>query len=764
MRTLFLSAVLMTLELLSTTSLLAGEMPCLNPKHPDRQPDTFNGRLIPPDIGCFWPGAGSLESVKAFVDHTGKNGAFDAFCLTVRGLTSLRDNPQNVDIVQKGTAYALDRYGIGAHLDIDLRIARLDFEKEHPTLLQEELFLEEKENGSSLEFVMQARDLFDHYTGIAPYYVKGSRFLKAWQYRKNKVGEVVPESSRDISSLAKYEKRSAKECRVSFPEKTPDQAGFVCIAVAFSYRYPDLFSKEAFDSEATIYKKYSVVPATGTGKDEFGMLPAFMKGIDTGKSHWYSETMRKSYALRSGGRDLIDDGFLMYLPQQGKESLRGTVYDHYRRMTFDRMLEYETQHYDLTKQYWGKTAFVGVHGTWFPWPNINEFRKNGLYWWKMKRDFAQTDEYVPFCCRNGMAKGTNTCWINMFYATSPDPYLYEHWTAALSSGRVHLHGIYPSRPDSPKERHLSVINAGAGRIRTAVRLLNYISGSPIESTVAVVFGHFGAMYPARPEYKKVGVDLCDRFAEQGWPADLIPSDEINTCGLDGHKRWTRNADGYLQYGSQAYRYVIFYGDGVSDHADFIALEKLAGQKSRTEMIRIAATASKEETFSQIEKILSRLQTANVPGHTPWERDRYQFNDTKDEISVRPKLRGFARLIDNTFIWVAAEKKATGDLIDIKKERVFSNDGKTQYEISMKCTGLGACRMNARGEVEALAAAGLLFFQTGDFSIQLKEPTDLVLLRDTNGLHGILQSKSNILPEELKKITPDWKWLKSNFPE
>ena len=746
----------------TAAALLGAEMPCLNPDHPDRQPISFNGRLIPPDIGCFWRGTGPAAEIKAFADHVGKDGAFDAFCLTVRGLESFSDNPQNEDDVRQGVEYAFSQYGIGAHLDIDLRIARLDFERKYPNRLQEQLFLEEKEAGAPLEFVMKANDLNDHYTGVAPYYVRGARFLKAWRYRKTEKGEVIAESVREISSAAQYKKVNEKECRVSFAKEAADSGEFIAIAVAFAYRYPDLFSKEALECDAELYKKYSAVPALGSGKDEFGMLPAFMYGVDLRNAHWYSETMRECYARRSDGRDLIDDCFLMFIPQTDRESDRAKACDIYRRMTFDRMLEYESQNYDLTKECWGKTAFVGVHGTWFPWPNINEFRKNGLFWWKMKRDFAQSDEYTPFCCRNGMAKGTDSCWINMYYAATPKPYLYEHWTAALSAGRVHIHQLYPSQPDAPKEKMLSIVDAGAGRIRTAVRLLNYITGSPIESPAAVIFGHFGAMNPARPEYKKVGVFLCDHFAENGYPADLIPSDEINTMGLDGKKRWQLNADGHLQYGSQPYRYLVFYGDGESDHADFEAIEKLAGENCKTNIVRIPAESSKEDSLARLDQVIESLRNSKIPGHTPWERDHYQFISNSDEVSVRPKMRGTARLIDETIVWVSGENCSAGDPIELNNETVVSNDGTRTNRVSMKCTGIGACRFDDKGAFEALAAAELTYFKADDIQIELQTPTDIVLWRDNSGWHGIFQTKTNELPEVLKKITSDWKWLKRNF--
>src|SRR5690606_30461259 len=106
----------------------------------------------------------------------------------------------------------------------------------------------------------------------------------------------------------------------------------------------------------------------------------------------------------------------------------------------------------------------------------------------VKRDWAQTDEVVPFGIRTALAKKWNSpVWFNMYYrygrpqgSEHADDYEEELWSSALAGGRV---------TNLPHIGHKAVLASNFVRAETRVHLLNYIDPAPLNCPVAVVFGH-----------------------------------------------------------------------------------------------------------------------------------------------------------------------------------------------------------------------------------------------------------------------------------
>ncbi|MBQ1277331.1 MAG: hypothetical protein IIY07_01655, partial [Thermoguttaceae bacterium] len=513
--------------------------------------------------------------------------------------------------------------------------------------------------------------------------------------------------------------------------------------------------------------------ALGVAKDEWGFPPSFDREnrLD---DFWYSEATRRAYSAAFGAgetsSDLVDDLFLAFRAQAGREAERIAAVDRFNRLCAERVLKYEIQNYQTTKEIWGPDAFVGVHCTWFPFPNTLEMRKNGVMWWKAPRDFAQSDEYVPFCCRNSLAKATDSHWINMFYARQVPPYIFEHWTAAASGGRVHIHNIYPrdeNSPQHPADNRLMPIveSGGVARIRSKIRTLSLISDAPLDSPVAVVFGRFGAMNPLRPGFGKVGVDLCDRFSTAGFPADLIPVDEITSTTQTGEKRWKLSDDGYLQYGPQRYSALVLWGENDADAADFAALLELAGPNCRTKIKEIKADATAAEKDALAAQLIAALKAAKVEPQTPWKIDETAFS-VPEERSSRPRLVSTSRFIDGTFVWIAAEKNALGDPISLNGATVRLADGNESTPISVDANGVFAVRFAADGALDAVAASELKALKIGGLAVEIPDaeiaddPIDVAIWRCADGrLRGVFQRRENALPPSLEGVVDDWTFLK-----
>jgi len=789
----------------------------LNPAAPGRLPKTLDGLRLAPDFGCFWGFSVDGDDYRTLFDAVEPTGAFDALTITLRSLPRFDGNAAAVAATKKAVEYAKER-GVGAILDVDLRIARYDFEAARPELSQERIYFKELdlrtlgEADGRGELTFEAPNLNDHYAGARPFYVRGARFVKAWRYRKNADGAVEPGSVVDVSAAfdvpttnapleknrvdfvdatsrnrfdvpvdlaaldgVKSENRedSAENAGKTDKTKSANDGEFLTVAVAFRYSCPDLFADETLELERRLYEQYRDVPALGVAKDEWGFPPSFEREnrLD---DFWYSEATRRAYSTAFGKNgapvDLVDDLFLAFRAQAGREAERIAAVDRFNRLCAERVLKYEIQNYQTTKEIWGSDAFVGVHCTWFPFPNTLEMRKNGVMWWKAPRDFAQSDEYVPFCCRNSLAKATDSHWINMFYARQVPAYIFEHWTAAASGGRVHIHNIYPrdeNSPQHPADNRLMPIveTGGVARIRSKIRTLSLISDAPLDAPVAVVFGRFGAMNPLRAGYGKVGVDLCDRFSTAGFPADLIPVDEITSTTQAGEKRWKLSDDRYLQYGPQRYSALVLWGENDADAADFAALLKLAGKNCETKIKRIKADATAAEKDALAAEIIAALKTAKVEAQTPWKLDETAFS-VPEERSSRPRLVSTSRFIDGTNVWIAAKENALGDPISLDGATVRLADGRDSIPISVDANGVFAVRFDADGTLNAVAAAELKSMKTGELTIEIPDaeiagdPVDVAIWRRADGrLRGVFQRRENALPPSLEGVVDDWTFLK-----
>ncbi len=702
-----------------------------------------------PQLGCWF--LSTAESFtepgyKDFIDTIASTESFGLFSASTRYEVEVVDREFH-DMMKNAANYAKEKYGVGILLDLDARLARKAFEKKRPDKLQEQLqYLETPlAAGGPTDVVFQTGFLNDHYTGgSTPYLIRGHRFLKAWTYSKNAQGEILSESLRDVTKNVTISSEENNRVKMFFePGDAETGERFLCGVVAFSYFYPDVFSPELIAFEKEILQQYADVPLAGACKDEWGFPPSF-DGCPAKNEFWYSDAMDKEYAKRYPDRSLVDDCFLMWFPQAGKEESRRQFIDDYNRLCLLKHAEIESQFAKHTKEVFGPKSLSATHPTWWPWPDAREFRKNQLSWWKAPRDFAQTDECTPYFCRTSLAKGTNSVWYNMFYSSDVSQYGPEHWGAILAGGRINIHPIYPAEERRSQENGyniLPILDSGVREMREKARLLGFITNSPVDSPVAVVFGHFGAMNWARPDFNKVGttgIDLCNRLAFQGFPADLTPSTQSDS-GL-----WTRNDRGYLQYGVQEYPIVVFFGETPSDQADFETLRKLNAVGGKTQILSIASDISPENLDREADALVKRLVAQGVTPQTAW----ITATPWADYGMARPACLGKARYVDGTHVWIAAEKNLAGDEIVLRNE--ILDDLPARPKITAEATGLLACRFTPDGTLVALAAGNLKKFAGGGVTVDMEnKPTNIALWKDVQGKWtGVFQSENELPPKGL----------------
>jgi hypothetical protein len=553
------------------------------------------------------------------------------------------------------------------------------------------------------------------------------RLVRVYSYRRNG-SEIVSDSVKDITSPScRIEQADASGVRVNVSCSEETQGRFACVIVGFTHFVADVFAPHLLSFQRSILQQYSDLPLAGCCKDEWGFPPDFT-GCPDKNDYWFSSAMASEYAERNQGRDLVRDFLLMWSPQTERHPERLAAINHYQKMCLERNAAVESDFYHAVKEVFGESAFVGTHPTWWPHPDRREFKKNGLDWWAVPRDWAQTDEKTPFAVRTSLAKKWNSpVWFNMFYSSTQDEYERELWSAVLGAGRINYHPFYPAELPSKNSSNMPLdpqLLLGEKR----VRLLNVITDAPLDCPVAVLFGHACAMNWAGPVYDDVGLAVTDALWGSGYPADLIPLSELGSGAL-------RVGDsGRILYGPQAYSAVVVY------HPEFAPMElkdflssaatgdtalfgvgkwttSFDGESLSDDALFPENMTFLPDTEARAEAVIQHLEAEGIEPQTPasvplgW-----------DVTHASPPRRGMARLIDGTLVFASGQENVAGDHLAVD---VMLHERRVQAD----ATGIFAIRLNEDGALEALAAAGLQTLRIGQRQCSFDEPVDIAVRRN-----------------------------------
>jgi len=696
---------------------------------------------------------GYEEHIEMTARHSGANLMITPFGSATTQVTdeSVRENVKNMNEFAS-------QFGIGLVFGLDIRHAAKAFGEAYPDELQEMLRLREvglKAEGE-VTFSIKAKSVRDRYTKPKGYKHKVGRLVRVYAYKRTDEG-ILPDTVQDITARCPA-KGAKKKVDVSIPCDERTAGKTACVITAFTYVAADVFAPHIISFQREIVESYRHIPLAGARKDEWG-FPMYWDGNPTHDDHWYSRYMAKAYAERTSGRDLVRDCLLMTYGEVGREAERQAAINHLYEMRRLRNGEIEQGFYDAVKSAWGPKAAVGTHPCWWPYPDRREFTKNSLHWWITPRDWAQTDEATPFCIRTSLAKKWNSpIWINMFYSPKVPDYQAELWSCALAGGRVDYHQLWPvdKKVFTRQMRFRPLFQGNLMRGDCRVRLLNFITRSPLDCPVAVVFGQPCAMNWAGPGYEDVGLQLTDALWQAGYPADLIPTTEIWPGSLKVSEK------GYIQYGPQRYHSVVLYNPEFDKPVTAEFFRKAA--KGKTAIYRIgdwtrdfdgkdfdgsAALPDEmtvlKDTKDAVGLITKQLELAGFVPQVKAER-------TIDFLGCRsaaPPAQGVSHLIDGTHIIVSGVDDAAGDPI---RQTIDVNG----HEVTVDAIGLVGIRLDKQGHVEAFAGGGLKSMTAGDFKIELSERVDLALWSDEQGqFKGVLQGHDGTVPATLAKLTDDW---------
>ncbi len=645
--------------------------------------------------------------------------------------------------------------------DLDIRNARRTFQKKYPDELLQMLRLKEvklSKTGTS-ETVIFSISLEDHMIGGHHYYSLEGKVLRVYAYKKGAEG-IDPNVLKDITLNCEIIIASGDSIKVRLPaqNKLSGEITHACVMVAFTHLYPDIFAPHLMQLQREIIEQYKDVPVIGVCKDEWGYPAYFPRYFHQGTyDFWYSKHRAKMYTEDTGGRELLADCLLMAFGQKGKETERQVAINYFQEMNWRRNTAIEVDFYNTVKAVFGKDAVVSVHSTWWPYPDRCEYMKNGLDWWTAKRDWAQTDEVAPYSVRTALCKKWGSpVWYNMYYKRDLAP---QMWSSALGGGRIDFLS------------YNTLFDKDLMRAETRIRLLNCISKSPLNSPVAVIFGHVNAMNWATQNFEDVGMKLVDDLWRTGYATDLIPTTEITNGSL------RVDANGTIWYGEQAYEAVILYQPEFENKsiADFFNKASTGNTTlfcvgnwtkdfkgnplDGTKLLpsSMIVSSGQEDAFRQVCRVLEDKKTQKQsPATTLLDNSYFTLRDFK-HVSYAPPTSGYSRLIDGTVIYIAGTIQTSGDTI--RKNFEINN-----YNATVDAIGVVAARVDKNGNLEALAAGSLKEFKVNNFEIRLKERADVALWKNDDGKwQGIIQGWDGKIPDELMQITSNWSKLDIPVP-
>jgi hypothetical protein len=346
-----------------------------------------------------------------------------------------------------------------------------------------------------------------------------------------------------------------------------------------------------------------------------------------------------------------------------------------------------------------------------------------------------------------------------FAHLTPDvfaPHVAEYeralWSHALGGGRLNYHPLYPKPTALALDNTAALLRGELMRAEAHLRLLHFIARRPLDCPVAVVFGHACAMNWAGPHYDDVGLGLADALWRRGYPADLIPADEIQGGALRVDRR------GRVTYGPQRYVAIVLYHPEyeTASTAAFIAraargpgavwrlgdwTRDFAARPFDPVLPRSVRVGTNIAACA--EQVTAHLRRQGVLPQSP-ATDSIGW----DAQTAAPPRTGTCRLVDGTTVWLAGTEQVAGDPIALAVS--------APAPFAAQAVGLLAVRFDKKGRLDALAASRLSRFRGGGVSLELDPPLDVALWHDAAGrIRGVVQDCVGPVPAPLLALCTNW---------
>jgi len=435
----------------------------------------------------------------------------------------------------------------------------------------------------------------EHY-GREPYADAPDAVINAWAFTALPGRRFEAESLANIKASVFMEDLGDRRVRFHAEAGEAHAGKLALVFPAVAHAIPDPFSPAFYAYTGFMFDQLQGIPLGGVANDEWGIDICLQLDEETGKPYLqyfpYSSYMSLAYESRTGRPLEADLLYLTYAPAlpaspaalaspeepadmsaaapaastaESGDGIR-CINDYIGTLRAG-MKANNDWFYAKGKAMFGDDAFIGVHPT--LWGDPTDFNfdvlLNGLDWWEVKRDFAQTDEGVLFPIRLALAhKWGGTVWYNMFYSAYTlklETYFAETWRNARFGGRTHYLGYECPNEGCVLELYQPGHLERIGEMEQAVALLNDFQTSQPDSRVLVVFGMEAATnwrisdpdsdrWAPRGRNLHLAADFAKRLFDGGYLCDFVPSSEIanGDVKLDGNQ---------ARYGTQRYDAVIF---------------------------------------------------------------------------------------------------------------------------------------------------------------------------------------------------------------
>lgn len=465
-------------------------------------------------------------------------------------------------LVEKCTAI-LENYQGRLLLDIDVRNELEEMRKEDAACELLDIQFLECELDESGAAVVSRQNPRRGRTGRSTCNDGPESVAGAWAFRAVEKG-IYDETSIQKIEVLLCKKDGETEYKINAGKENGGKK--VCIAAVYTHGVPDLFSPYLYTYYEKMFDAVSSLPLGGVANDEWGydLQTKFEKGSYRLEVFPYSPILGERYFHRTGTRleeELIHFAWTGKL-QKGKPF---EVINTYLSILRENIRENNEWFYEAGKRYFGKDTFIGVHPTLWCDKDDSTFDTlhNGLGWWEVKRDYAQTDEFVIMPIRLAMAhKWNSPVWYNMWYSNGTNQlatFWEETWQNARFGGRTDYLGY-----ECPNEGGVHWLRTAdsldtINQMEERISMLDEVQSQQPDCRVLVVFGmeavtnwylNQKAARIVRTEGRFPGILRYTNALFEEYLCDLVPSTEISGGSV-------QYKEGVLSYGSQQYDALIY---------------------------------------------------------------------------------------------------------------------------------------------------------------------------------------------------------------
>jgi hypothetical protein len=368
-----------------------------------------------------------------------------------------------------------------------------------------------------------------------------SEFLRAYAFRKTGDGFYDPASLRELDSgEVKTVSSNGDTVTLSIDAPSLPAGSIVYILAAHYENSPDLFNDEIIHAFDETLRHYADIPFDGTALDEFGWIPVkYRKDGSLFRSRIYGLAFAGEYKKRTGldlARTLFD---MRYAPENHTE-VRIKAIDTYFDVLRDGPLRVETAFRSESQKLFGASIFSGIHDTFHNSLNTDDIWRVGLNYWRLPRDYGQSDEDFPPAERMGLlVSHIKPIMYDQFYSKDIDAFPAKALRDACFGGRIHYHAWNDTGKWGVNIADPQVL-AQIRPVEEKIRLLNEFDPAAPSLPTLILFGMPAQLnwYPDAKSRSDWDIDGSLGIEQKaaavwnaGYPCALLPTDLIDNGEL-----------------------------------------------------------------------------------------------------------------------------------------------------------------------------------------------------------------------------------------